>query len=159
MKALSKKNATDLHNRIVSTLGVERAAALGIIDPRATFGLVIETLKTLADERIADARRIAAARVPLISPRYATTLARGIHAVLTNRGEGGAFTWLSVTQQQLHAVYMTGDVPRLDAHDKHPGSRAGLVTIDCRRLADFATEQGEITLASVTARVKGEAKP
>lgn len=155
----TKKFRAQFFDLAVKTLGPAKANALAIRDADTALVAALAVLDTAAAERLTEAAKAANARVPLIDPRYASTLARGIAAALDTRGDGPAFTWLSVTRQTIHNVYMTGETPRMERHDKHPGSRAGFITVDCRRLDDFADTKGAITSASVEARVRGQVKP
>lgn len=150
-----------------AALGDEDLATLGFAlddsaeapSPQFVFARVLDFLRSEAEAKREAARKNAAKRVPLIAPRYAPTLATAIHSTLTHRSAKDAFTWASIATAALHGAYMSGAPVVLSTHDAHPGSRSGVIIVDCRTPDDFADEKGNITGASVLARVKGEPKP
>lgn len=146
---------------IRAALSPEQQTMLGLLDDATALDMVVELIRDDAKAKQEAARRKAAARVPLVAPRYAKTLAQGILATLT--AHAGAKTvpapWASLAQSALHASYMAASVPTLSTHDAHPGSRAGVVMVDMRKPEEFSTSAGELTFASVLARVTGEPRP
>lgn len=145
------------------------------LDDRATLGLynsvagaagfmktaddALELLRTLAAERRAAARASAERRTPLISTRYARTLALSLHRLFAVPAVPAARPWASVAKADLHAAYMSGAAAPMLTYDAHPGSRAGLYVVDLRTPSDFADRDGVVTEASCLARVKGDPKP
>ncbi len=139
-------------------VGPEDLATLALDGSFATFAAYLKgEASALRESR----RKKAAARVPLVAPRYAKTLAQGILAMLAAHvaAKTQPAPWASLAQPALHAAYMAGSVPTLSTHDAHPGSRAGVVMVDLRKPEEFSTAAGELTFASVLARVTGEPRP
>lgn len=172
------KTAAGNHLRAALTLDERSAlgvtfAQLGTDAPGTTFDALVETLRTLARTRIAEQRAAASSRSPLISARYADTLARGIVDLFTRCGPRRAQydanealptadklkPWASVSKDVLHANYMAGSIPRLAEHDAHPGSRAGTIVVDLRDAMAFATAKGVTTPHSISERVNGSPSP
>lgn len=159
-KPLGKKRIEDAAKVLAQLIDAADAKTLGFADsPAQLMAGVLTFLHDSAEELREAQRKKAAMRVPLIAPRYAKTLAESIHAALNARGEGAAWAWGSVAMPALHSAYMSAGTATMSTHDAHPGSRAGVVIIDFRKLEDFADDAGTITAASVLARVRGEPKP
>lgn len=143
-------------------LTLDERHALGVAsEADSLFDACVELLRVEARARMTKNALTAEQRSPLVGERYASTLARGLFALLNVSQPGlNVKPWASVTKDVLHTAYMLGAVPALVASDAHPGSRTGLFVVDLRNLGDFAERSGpSITLASVAARVAGKAKP
>lgn len=161
-------------------LSIEERAALGLNNSVVGAASdvkraddVVELLRKLAAERLAAKRAEAVSRSPLIAERFQATLARSIARAL---GIGGAFAttsptidearafigsaqWGRVEKTTLQTAYMTGGPAEVKLTEAHPGSAAGVVVVDLRDLAHFATTDGRITPGAVLAKVKGAPRP
>jgi hypothetical protein len=152
----------------------EQRAALGLepfgstdASAAAIFDACVSRLQAFATEKVEERRAAALARSPLVSSRYVATLARSLAATwlenqtartLENIGEVEA--WHYIEKRTLDTAYMLGTVAQLNRAAAHPGSVAGRVIVDTRNLSDFADRDGKlVTLASIRARLAGEARP
>jgi len=157
-----------------SRLSVDELHVLGVnATTPALADELVEMLLREAHTKKEERRKLAAARSPLIGERYAVTLARSLAIELVGvlrvqrfveqvreaRHLAGLGPWASVTKDALHLAYMRGSPQHLHVTPAHPGSREGLFVVDLRDLSTFATRDGYITLASITARVTGAAQP
>lgn len=164
--AATKKTKVAVARFVTQRLTVPERAALGFAgDASGAHVLervadeIVETLRTLAQSRIATKRNEAERRSPLVEARYAKTLANGISRALLGLTKVEGAQWASITRNALHSAYMLGSNLDMTTSSAHPGSRAGVLVVDLRKVEDFAGQDGVVTSASILARVRGEPKP